>query len=151
MAKQPTQKETKKLNLIKLLQLKTQELKENIRHAKQKNAPFKILICVVNQKEGPQVAKFLNDKKINVQLFVFAKDYSSSLAKGVFALDIVDQDLILSLVDNKKTANLLQELSATFDLNCESEHKFACILPPSSATLETIKLLVHDYKKPIQL
>ena len=151
MPKEPTKRETKKLNLLKLIQKKTQELKENIRYAKQANTPFKILLCVVDKREGPLVAKFLNERKIDVQLITFAKDYSPSTMRGVLALDEIDQDLIVALVSAKKATNLLQDLSAEFAMDETTEHKFACLMPPSSATLETIKLLINNYKKPIQL
>ena len=150
MPKELTKKEQHKLSLLKLIKQKTDELKENIKRQKQKNAPFKILIVVVGKKQGPAASKFLNAKKIDVQILFFSKDYSQSIVQNVFALNYVEQDTIIALVDSKKTNNLLNELSAEFGLNEESSN-FACLMPPSSATLETIKILVKNYKKPIQL
>lgn len=151
MPKELTKKEQHKLSLLKLIKKKTAELRENIKKQKQKNAPFKILLVVVGKKEGPAASKFLNAKKIDVQLLFFSKDYSQSAVKNVFALNYVEQDTIIALLDSQKTNNILEELSSEFDLNNESNGKFACLLPPSSATLETIKILVKNYKKPIQL
>ncbi len=151
MPKELTKKEQEKFSLLKLLKQKTAELKENIKKQKQKNAPFKILLVVVGKKEGPAVSKFLNEKKIDVQLLFFSKDYSQSPVQNVFALNYVEQDTIIALTDSKKADNILNELYTNFDFHSESKGKFACIMPPSSATLETIKILVKNYKKPIQL
>ena len=151
MPKQISNKEKNKLSLLKRIKQKTAEVKENIKRQKQKNAPFKMLICAVNRNKGRSVTQFLIENGIEMHVLFFAQDYTKSNLQDVLGINTIDQDVIIALVDTKKTQGLLQGLSMEFNLNEENEYNFACLIPPSSATLGTIKALIPKYKKPIQL
>jgi len=144
--KKKTKKEQQKTSLLNIIKNQTKALKEEIKRQKQKNTPFKLLIVVSQLHTGHLIREYLNEKGIFTHFVLYSNNFNMESIKNVLGTSEFEQSCVFALLDSKLNKNLIEELAVKFELDGKN-NGFACLVPPSSATLETMKMFMKNYRK----
>ncbi|MBQ8749995.1 MAG: hypothetical protein IJZ29_05985 [Clostridia bacterium] len=150
MKKEKKQKENSKSLLQKIID-KAQSKKKQSK-AKANNdvatptpkpkAPFKIILCITFASNGNKIVDIFNSKEITSSVVVKGYGTAHTNMLSVLGITETERDVVIGLVKTECSENLISNMLVEFD-NHNIKNTFCCLLSPSSANLELIKLITQ--------
>jgi len=103
-------------------------------------SPIDLLITIVDQNSGEKVINFLKQKDVSYYVECSGHGTAESELQDLFGFGIRERDIVISLVNSKKSEELLHELNEIFGFN-ERHTGLAFTVPLNSAEKQLADLL----------
>lgn len=103
-------------------------------------APFKVLLCITFSSNGNKIVNIFNEKDIIHSMVIKGYGTAQTSMLSMLGINETERDIVLGIVKTENSRNIIATMLEEFE-KIGIKNTFCCLLSPSSANLEMIKLI----------